>query len=529
MPHLALYRKYRSQTFGDLVGQTQVVKTLSAALAGGRISHAYLFVGPRGTGKTSSARILAKALNCVNGPTAEPCNECHVCTSITAGLCPDVLEMDAASEAGVDEVRGHIINTAAYSPMSARFKVFIIDEVHDLSPKAFDALLKTIEEPPAHVVFILATTEFTKVPVTIRSRCQKYEFHRGSVKDILHRLEHVVAAENIEIDRPALLAIARMADGGYRDALTLLEQAAVLSEGRITLQGLQTQLGIMEEERVDSLLEAALSGNAGELLMLADEAVQSGKEPRQILEGLLRRLSELTYALYGTDLLEGLDPERKAANHALAARIGAQNLLRFRSVVADAFREVRDVGLPRLWLEVVLLRLLPTEPAPQATAPEPARERATTPPPRQQAKPAQREATQPTQTAEKKVTVSSSEPPADLATRWEGVVRGLVDRFPSAGKTLSGTRLVDVEGKTAIVEIGNEFQYNKVVKGQKAAEMQETIRLAFVEAVGDEAWTIRYVLGRTEREDPEPVAVELPQQGEVLAKSVEEIFEVTPE
>ena len=180
MSHLALYRKYRSQNFQDLVGQDHVIRTLKNAIDQGKVSQTYLFTGPRGTGKTSTARLLAKALNCTGGPSSVIPEDCPICEDITRGNCMDVIEIDAASESGVDDVREHIVQAAEYKPTYCRYKIFIIDEVHDLSSKAFDALLKTIEEPPDHIVFILATTEFHKVPATIKSRCQKFEFHRGS-------------------------------------------------------------------------------------------------------------------------------------------------------------------------------------------------------------------------------------------------------------------------------------------------------------------------------------------------------------
>ncbi|MBL8064894.1 MAG: DNA polymerase III subunit gamma/tau, partial [Chthonomonadaceae bacterium] len=236
MSHLALYRRYRSQTFGDLMGQGHVTKTLQNALSQGRIAHSYLFTGPRGTGKTSTARLLAKALNCENGPLPEPCNECQACREITAGNCMDVVEMDAASESGIDDVRESIVEAVDYQPTYCRYRVFIIDEVHDLSAKAFDALLKTIEEPPAHVVFVLATTEYSKVPPTIRSRCQRYEFHRGTIQDLVSRLTYVVEQEKADVDPVALTAIARMSDGGYRDALSLLELVLLTADGRVTIE-----------------------------------------------------------------------------------------------------------------------------------------------------------------------------------------------------------------------------------------------------------------------------------------------------
>ena len=221
------------------------MRTLQNGITSGRIAHSYLFTGPRGTGKTSTARLLAKALCCDNGPSAEPDDTCEICKAITSGSCVDVIEMDAASESGVEEIRSQIVEAAEYLPMICRYKIYIIDEVHDLSAKAFDALLKTIEEPPAHVIFVLATTEYNKVPPTIRSRCQKFEFHRASMQDLVSRLAYVAESEEVAAEPAALAAIARMADGGYRDGLTLLEQAILTADGKITLQQVYDQLGIV--------------------------------------------------------------------------------------------------------------------------------------------------------------------------------------------------------------------------------------------------------------------------------------------
>lgn len=357
MPYVSLYRKYRSQTFGDLIGQDHVVRTIQNGISSGRIAHAYLFTGPRGTGKTSTARLLAKALCCEAGPTPHPDNTCHICESITAGSCVDVIEMDAASESGVDDIREQIVEVTEYRPMVCRYKIFIIDEVHDLSAKAFDALLKTIEEPPPHIIFILATTEFNKVPPTIRSRCQKYEFHRGSLQDLVSRLSFVADQEGVTVEPAAMTAIARMADGGYRDALTLLEQAILTTEDKhITLQQVYDQLGLVSEEVVDELLVAIRENGIVQIMQVLAEIARLGRDPRAIVESMMYRLADLTRASY--QIQEGpQDASREAALHETASRMGREFILKLRGDLAEAHKAIRDISLPRLWLESELVRL----------------------------------------------------------------------------------------------------------------------------------------------------------------------------
>ncbi len=369
MAHIALYRKYRSQTFGDLVGQQHVVRTLQNSLKSDRIGHSYLFTGPRGTGKTSTARLLAKALNCETGPSSEPCNTCDHCVAITAGTCFDVFEMDAASESTVDDVREKIIAASEYKPAACRFKIFIIDEVHDLSAKAFDALLKTIEEPPQHIVFILATTEYSKVPPTIRSRCQKYEFHRATLGDLTTRLDHVLKAEGVGADPGAIAAIARLADGGYRDALTLLEQVILSADGHLTAEKVYDQLGLIPDDEVDAVLVAIGDGNVPDLLSKLDALNAAGRDPRSILESLLHRTSDLTRVLFGVDSSGTVDASAHASMHATASKLGKDSLARIRRMIADSQRSVREVSLPRLWLEAELVGLANPQPLPVAPVP----------------------------------------------------------------------------------------------------------------------------------------------------------------
>jgi DNA polymerase-3 subunit gamma/tau len=331
---VSLYRKYRSQTFADLVGQEHVVRTLQNAITSNRFSHAFLFTGPRGTGKTSTARLLAKALCCEKGPAAEPCNECDICNSISTNSCLDVIEIDAASESGVEKVRETIIDQVDYQPGEARYRIYIIDEVHDLSSKAFDALLKTIEEPPAHLIFILATTEFNKVPRTIQSRCQKFEFHRGSLADLVSRLEHVAKTEAIPFEPAALSTIARMADGGYRDALTLLEQAAITADGPISAQHVYSQFGWIDDAVSDALLLSICDKDIPKLLETLEQVFGSGRDPKAVVESLIYRLSELTGALYGIAGGTAEEATLLAALHETGVRIGQDRLLRLRGELA---------------------------------------------------------------------------------------------------------------------------------------------------------------------------------------------------
>ncbi len=329
-----LYRKYRSQNFTELLGQQSVTNGLQNALKKNLLSHAYLFTGPRGTGKTSSARILAKALNCYEGISENPCNTCDSCIDITKGNSMDVLEFDAASESGVDNIREHIVQVTEYRPTSSRYKIFIIDEVHDLSSKAFDALLKTIEEPPSHVIFILATTEFHKVPLTIRSRCQRYSFQRASIEVLVSRLEYIAEKEGYTYEPPAIHAIAKASDGGFRDALNFLQHAMALSlNKKILTDTVYDQLGLINEDLLDTVL-STLGGPYSESKLLElgtmiTTLVQNGKEPKTILDSLLLRC---------TDHI-AMDPEN------------AVSYIMIRSRLSELVRPLREISLPTIWLE----------------------------------------------------------------------------------------------------------------------------------------------------------------------------------
>ena len=281
----ALYRKYRPQTFDDVLGQMAVTQTMKTQLASGRMSHAYLFTGSRGTGKTTCARILAKAVNCLNPQDGNPCNVCAACRSIDAGTCMDVLEIDAASNNGVDNVRD-LRDDAVYTPSEVKMRVYIIDEVHMLSISAFNALLKIIEEPPEHLLFILATTELHKVPATILSRCQRFSFRRISQEDIASRLQYVAYQENIDLDDGAARVLARLADGGMRDGLSLLDQCAGASTGELTAQRVYEVLGIAGEQTCGRMMGYIANHDTKSALELFNRLYAEGKDLSAMLDEL---------------------------------------------------------------------------------------------------------------------------------------------------------------------------------------------------------------------------------------------------
>lgn len=292
MEHIALYRAWRPQSFRDMVGQQHIIQTLQNALREGRTSHAYLFSGSRGTGKTSAAKILAKAVNCERGVTVEPCNECDSCQRITAGAVMDVQEIDAASNRGVEEIRD-LRDKVKYAPTEVRQKVYIIDEVHMLTTEAFNALLKTLEEPPPHVMFILATTEPHRLPATIISRCQRFNFRRVSLEEQTDRLELICGQENIVADRDALQYIARLSDGGMRDALSVLDQISSFTDGRITYHQVIEMTGGIPSEQFGKLASAVGQEDVATVLQMIEDFMREGKSAEKCMEHLLHYFRDL--------------------------------------------------------------------------------------------------------------------------------------------------------------------------------------------------------------------------------------------
>ncbi len=357
MAYIALYRKWRPQTFADLVGQDHISQTLSHAITTGKIGHAYLFAGPRGTGKTSTAKILAKALNCEHGPTPEPCGACEPCKKITDGTSMDVFEIDAASNRGIDEIRD-LRETVKFAPAESRYKVYIIDEVHMLTSEAFNALLKTLEEPPEHVVFILATTEAHKVPPTIQSRCQRYDFHRITVEDIEQRLHTIVAQMGMEAEDEALAMIAIQADGGLRDALSILDQCSALAEGKITAERVRQILGLVGHDWIYRMTGAMAGHRPQEILEIVAELLRDGKDLRQILAELsLHFRSIMIYQAAGT--LEKMDlyAEQQDVLQDQSQYFTPAQVMAIITRLHEAMNEMKWSPQPRITVEVALLAL----------------------------------------------------------------------------------------------------------------------------------------------------------------------------
>ncbi len=373
MAYISLYRKYRPQTFEDVVGQEHVTTTLRNAISAGRVASGYLFTGTRGTAKTTCARILAKALNCIgpNGdltaPTPEPCGVCGPCRAIAASSFVDVLEMDAASHGKVDDVRD-LVASIKFPPMEGRYKVYIIDEAHQLSRDAMDAFLKTLEEPPDRVVFVLATTELEKLPITIASRCQVYEFKRGSVAQISARLKDVLKAEGVKAEAAAVTLIARAADGSYRDSLSLLEQVLAYQRVQVTVKDVTVVLGTIDEDVLRQVVELIADSDAAGAFGLAGTVLESGKDVRQFLKSLADRFRDMLFVGVGAKAASAGDLDDSASLRTQASRFAPADLLKALEVLTAAEQETKRSNQHRLILEMSLLKLmrLPSQAAPPA-------------------------------------------------------------------------------------------------------------------------------------------------------------------
>jgi DNA polymerase-3 subunit gamma/tau len=484
--HLTLYRKWRPGTFEEVVGQERVTRTLQNAIAQGRIVHAYLFSGHRGTGKTTTARILAKALNCVRGPTPHPCGECVQCRTITEGTSLDVIELDAASNRGIDEIR-EIRERVRLLPAQGRYKVYILDEAHMLTDQAENALLKTLEEPPPHAVFVLVTTEPHRLPATILSRCQRFEFRRVPTSLIVQRLRMLAEREGIRVEDAALHLIARSADGALRDAEAILDQLMAFTGGHITGEDVVRLLGTLEEDLVDRVVAALRAQDVSATLRIAAEVAESGRDVRQVLRRLLEHFRDLLVVRVAPDAraLVEAGEERYRAMQQQAADFSEEELLRAITVLSAAEAEARWTTQPRLALELALLRLARPEVEPgleglrarvarlerilQADSGRPARE---------EALPAPVPDPKPDHPPEPPLREEGGVSLDRVASRWEEILERIRRRRAYTHALLSDARPVALEGSGLVVEVttGGSFAATTLGDPRHRSLVEEVIR-----------------------------------------------------
>ena len=524
MAYQVLARKWRPQAFGEVVGQGHVTRALQNAVQGGKISHAYLFSGPRGVGKTSMARILAKSLNCEKGPTPSPCNECASCLEITAGSSVDVLEIDGASNTKVEEIRD-LNETVKYTPFQGRNKIYVIDEVHMLSNHAFNALLKTLEEPPPHMVFVLATTEPHKIPATVRSRCQHYQFRRIARRDMVEHLRQVVAKESIEIGEPELYLLAKVAEGSLRDALSFLDQVVAYGGPKVREEDLLLVMGVVDRQHLLDIMMAIQKSDAAQALEKVRELVVQGHDLRQFCHELVELVRDLTMfkVAQKPEALVECSPDEFKDLQALSEGFSADQLQWLFRIFAQAHDEIRYFFHPPFLLEMVVVqaaRLDPGEPlsdvlnklgemekrvqnsggsAPdRSSAPEnPGRpkkpEPRKIPPPKQPEKasppnPPQAQA-EPEISLEMEAESEMMEippdpvPPGQTGTpdHWRQVIQDVRKHRPALASYLEQGALAEVSEKVLVINYSesNSFFKDRVLKTENAELIQGIIRTHF--------------------------------------------------
>ncbi|MBN1658982.1 MAG: DNA polymerase III subunit gamma/tau [Anaerolineae bacterium] len=491
----ALYLKYRPQTFDAVVGQEHVTRTLRNALAQGRLRHAYLFCGPRGTGKTTTARLLAKAVNCLAPEEARPCNACTLCVAINEGRLLDLIEIDAASNRGIDEIRD-IREKIGFRPNEARFKVYVLDEAHMLTDQAFNALLKTLEEPPPHVIFVLVTTDPQKIPATITSRCQRFDFRRVSMQDLTSRLRYIAAEEALQVEEQALELIAHQSTGAVRDAISLLDQMTSYGD-EITLDQVQMVLGTIAGEAAGKLTACLARADVAGGLDVINQNVAQGADPRQFAREVVEYLRGLLLIKEGagTGLLNAT-AEQAAEMEAVAASLTLDRLLRairlFNEAATDLKRGFQTI--PQLSLEMALVESLHAtsgSDAPElAVAPQPAvAQQADKPPPRQ-GQPTLAHPTSPAEQAEAGgaepqpgpgesqagLAAASTLSITQVAAAWDAILAAVRQRNPASQAALrSGCRPVEVNGNEVMITFPWPVLRDKLADPQRRMEIQEAL------------------------------------------------------
>ncbi|MXX15473.1 MAG: DNA polymerase III subunit gamma/tau, partial [Gemmatimonadetes bacterium] len=522
MSYTVMARKRRPQAFETVVAQSHVTTTLQNAIRLGRVAQSYLFSGPRGTGKTTTARLLAMALNCEQGPTAEPCGECASCVAIRQGNSMDVLEIDGASNRGIDEIR-QLREEVGYAASQGKRKVYIIDEVHMLTTEAFNALLKTLEEPPAHVVFVFATTEAHKVPETILSRCQRYNFRRIPPVSIVEELKMAVDEEGVTAEESALFLIARKADGGMRDALSLLDQVIAFSDADITEDAIQSLLGLIPRDVYFDLTQAIVDRDGARALEIVDELAREGSDLGEFVAGLMAHFRHLLVACAAGDLTDENLPEADRVQYEeVSAQFKEADLVRMLNAVSELETQIGRVTEPRFWLELTVMKLVQMtssvdlqvligrleqlerglksqgtttgtrrplaspRPVPQQKAtssgpdtrvrgeklpPRPTASKSSPPQQRDNGRPV---AEQPREEIPPVPDVSSEEPPdfSVIKDKWEQLVQAVKNERMSLGTFLAEGRPQSMDGRHLVVAFQKnlEFHANQVRRGRAQVE-----------------------------------------------------------